>query len=260
MSRRLAISALVCVLWSSTTPANATFHLWEIKEVYSNADGSVQFIELFTPSNNQQSTFNTSITTIFNTNTFIFPTNTPFPTANQRLLLATAGFESLPGGVTPDFNIPANFFNPAIDFIDYVGTLAPGKVTLFNTPTDGLNSAFFPGNVAGTNSPTNFAGDVGKLVTLGDLNEDGTVNSFDADLFIQALVDCKAFEAANPTVNAHLVGDVNEDGMFNLGDVDPFSALLGGQASFSAVPEPSAWFLALFALAGVWGRRRGEIG
>ena len=42
-----------------------------------------------------------------------------------------------------------------------------------------------------------------------------------------------------------------------LGDVGPLSALLGGPGSSNAVPEPSALLLALFALAGVAGRRRG---
>ena len=30
-----------------------SFHLWEIREIYSSADGSVQFIELFTGAEGQ---------------------------------------------------------------------------------------------------------------------------------------------------------------------------------------------------------------
>ena len=51
-----AISSLLLI-----SPAFATFHFWEINEVYSNADGTVQYIELFTTSNNQQFTSGTTI-------------------------------------------------------------------------------------------------------------------------------------------------------------------------------------------------------
>ena len=93
-------------------------------------------------------------------------------------------------------------------------------------------------------------------MTLGDFNEDGTVNSLDADLFSEVLLDCTAFHAAHPTVDAVLVGDLNEDGTLDLADVGLFSALLGSSVSSNAVPEPSAILLTLFALAGVAGRRR----
>ncbi|MCA9240260.1 MAG: hypothetical protein KDA37_08675, partial [Planctomycetales bacterium] len=95
----------------------AAFHFWDISEVYSNADGSVQFIELFTNANSQQFLLNHTITS--NANTFSFPSNSPSPTSLHHLLIATAGFGSLPGGVTPDFTLPANFFNPASDTINF---------------------------------------------------------------------------------------------------------------------------------------------
>ena len=47
---RSYFAPLVVVLKSlavSALSANAAFHLWHVKEVFSNADGSVQFIELF---------------------------------------------------------------------------------------------------------------------------------------------------------------------------------------------------------------------
>lgn len=39
------------LLWSSY--AQAAFHLYDIREIYSNGDGSVQFVELFTAANGQ---------------------------------------------------------------------------------------------------------------------------------------------------------------------------------------------------------------
>ena len=37
----------------SAMSAAASFHFWQIKEVYRNADGSVQFIELIGTADNQ---------------------------------------------------------------------------------------------------------------------------------------------------------------------------------------------------------------
>ena len=88
------------------------------------------------------------------------------------------------------------------------------------------------------------------------MNGDGTLNLGDVGLFVQALTNRAAYDAAYPTVNADFVGDVDHSNTFDLGDTGPFSALLGGPASSSAVPEPSALLLALFALAGVAGRQR----
>ena len=43
------------------------------------------------------------------------------------------------------------------------------------------------------------------------------------------------------------VGDVNQDNTFDLGDLSAFSALLGGPATATAVPEPSALVLTMLA-------------
>ena len=50
-------------------------------------------------------------------------------------------------------------------------------------------------------------------------------------------------------------GDTDGSGTFDTGDIAAFNALLPA-ASAASVPEPSAFPLALFALAGVAGRRR----
>ena len=53
MRQRLGILAAVLSL-ALATPALAGHHLWDITEIYSNGDGSVQFVELFTADNNEQ--------------------------------------------------------------------------------------------------------------------------------------------------------------------------------------------------------------
>ena len=162
MSRRLLIGGLLAVTAVAfyAPPAVAAFHLWTISEVYSNSDGSVQFIELFTSSVGQTFTNGTQIKS--NGNTFTFPANLSQDTTNKHMLLATAGFGSLTGGVTPDFTIPSHFFNPAGDTINYVFTLA-GTVTFASAPTNGISSLNFPGPTTAANSPTNLAGMSGSV-------------------------------------------------------------------------------------------------
>jgi hypothetical protein len=163
-----------CLGWSSQ--CWAIFHLWQFKEVYSNADGSVQFIELFTTFSSQQ--FLSGHTLTSSTNTFNF-TNSPSPTNNRHLLLATPGFASLPGGVTPNYTIPANFFNPVADTLNF-GEGSDIRV-LNNIPTDGVNSINYPSGTSAANSPTNFAGQTGSLMlaTPGDFDGDGNIDGRD---------------------------------------------------------------------------------
>ncbi len=151
---------LIGILGAAST-AQGSFHLWDINEIYSNADGTVQYVELFTTSNSQQFTNGRTINSTLggSTNSFVFPSDTPSPTANHHLLLATSAFASLPGGVTPDFTISDGFlFAPAgqvdfalADLLDYTGL-----------PTDGVNALDGLGNPIAA-SPTNYAGEVGSV-------------------------------------------------------------------------------------------------
>jgi len=144
--------------------AHATFHLWAFNELYSNDDGTVQFIELFTTFASQQfatdQTFRAKQGVL--THDYVFPTDTPAPTANHHLLVATAGFAALPGAPTPDFIMPDGFlFTPN----GSVQNLAIGGPTInyTNLPTDGLLSLAGDGVTTGVNSPTNYAGQTGSI-------------------------------------------------------------------------------------------------
>ncbi len=46
--------AAVLTALQYTPPAQAGFHLWSVNEIYSNEDGSVQFVEFATASNSQE--------------------------------------------------------------------------------------------------------------------------------------------------------------------------------------------------------------
>ena len=167
---RLACSSIVLLL---TCQAHATFHLWTINEIYSNADGSVQFIEL-----HESSTFNGEnllaghfirCTSGLLTNTFIFPTNLPSTlTAGKSFVIGTANLATVPGGVTPDY-----VFTNAVPFlfagsgtVEYAGFDA---VTYADLPSDGVASLVRSGAAmvfSATNSPQNFAGESNSIVPV----------------------------------------------------------------------------------------------
>jgi hypothetical protein len=109
---------LVALLVLTAFPrvSQASFHLWRISEVYSNSDGSIQFIELYVPGtlDNGETQMNGRTIVVTapggGTNTFTFNSNLSGSTGGKRLLIATPGFSLLPGAVTPDFTLPCGPF------------------------------------------------------------------------------------------------------------------------------------------------------
>ena len=154
------------VLLLVSTQGRSAFHLWDIAEIYSSADGSVQFIELSCPVDGQQFLINHDLvaTSDGNVVTFTFPSNSGDPTQDKRLLLATANFAALPGAVTPDFILPDNFFDPTATTIQF--DFGPGQDIInlsgSDIPTDGISS-INDSLVQAVNTPTNFAGDAGEI-------------------------------------------------------------------------------------------------
>ena len=158
MRPRLGILAALTVL--ALAPRSfAGHHLWDTTEIFSNASGTVQFIEIFTADDNEQGIGPFSITS--GANTFNFVTNCPTSmTANHWVLVATSNFAALPGAVTPDYILPSNFFATGGGTINYAG-----GVDVWNygaVPTDGVHSLLRNGSTA-VNSPTNFAGQSGSV-------------------------------------------------------------------------------------------------
>ncbi len=151
----IAGSTLLCA-----APVQAAFHLWTIREVYTDSSGSLQFIELFDPSFGGQQfvggqTFNLSNAGGTITHSFTFPSNLPGDTFNHAMLLGTAGLQAA-GGPVPDFIIPNNFIFSAGGSISYYN--ASGTYTAL--PTDGVNSRTW-GDGNASNTPQNYAGQVG---------------------------------------------------------------------------------------------------
>jgi hypothetical protein len=269
-----AFALAVCAAGTMpAAPARAAFHLWAIKEIFSNADGTVQFIEFFTTSGSetQMAAHSLRATSDGVAVTYLFDHNFTTSTANKHFIVATSGFADLPGGVASDFApLPANFFNPnaasiTIDFhfgtdvATLAGSLLPkdGVNSLTDTNTQPFNG---PDNfVAGVNSPTNFAGQAGSIdlgggePKPGDFDGDGAVGGDDLGAW-QA-----GFGMEGDGVD-HADGDADDDN-----DVDGADFLLWQQdvgaaparAAASSVPEPSsALLLSVALLAGMKQRRR----
>jgi hypothetical protein len=165
---RKQLLALVVVLVPFS--ASARFHLWQITELYSNADGSVQFVEaeVVNPSDNEDLTAGKVLSS--NSVQFTIPTNLATTTTTHFLLFATPAFASQPGctNVAPDFTLAGpNFMSRvAADLINFAN-VNNFSYTAGELPTDGVNSLNEPFNsnvrTTAANSPTNYAGQTCQL-------------------------------------------------------------------------------------------------
>lgn len=243
---RMIVYGFVALACSS---AQAFFHLWDFTEVYSNADGSVQFIELGTTSNNEHFATGSQIRSASTGNIFTFPSDlSSSQTANKRLLIATPGFEQLPGAVTPDFFLPGfNFFDPAVDTLTLGSTFDSRTFTAI--PTDGTLSRNYPAGIDAVNSPTNFSGATGSVMLStpllpGDYNGNSVVEQADLDLVLLNW----GVDGTTPPV-----GWVNDlpSGPVDQNELDGVLLNWGNQATPlvpGSVPEPGGMVLGMLAL------------
>ncbi|GJQ25135.1 MAG: hypothetical protein HBSAPP02_01670 [Phycisphaerae bacterium] len=172
-----------------TLPVLAGAHTWRVNEVFSNAAGNIQFIELreccggnFETGVNGQ--LLTSSTRSYTFSGFTIPPTT----ANRHLLIATPDCAALPGFPTPNYIIPAGsvpFFNTGGDFVKYA---VYDTLTFASVPTDGVHS-LNAGLVVACNTPTNFAGATGSInlgcSMLGDVNGSGGLDGGDIAGFVR---------------------------------------------------------------------------
>jgi len=167
--------ALSAMLWGAA--ALAEFHTYQIEEIFSNGDGTIQYVVMhesegmsveyfwagnqFISSHAGQAkvfTFPNNLPVGMNCNTYggcmkAMPTST----ANTRVLIATQGFADL-NLVTPDFVIPNGFLSTAGGTINYAGV---DQVSYGALPTDGANALSRNGAMI-PNVATNFFGQSGS--------------------------------------------------------------------------------------------------
>jgi hypothetical protein len=172
-------------LWP--TAVLAEFHTYQIEEIFSNADGTVQYVVMhesqgmsgeyfwagnpFISSHAGQSklfTFPNNLPVGMNCNPYTGCAKAmPTSTANTRVLIATQGFADLQI-VAPDFVIPNGFLSTAGGTINYAGA---DQVTYSALPTDGVTAI----NRSGTMIPnvaTNLFGQMGSAMP-GVINYQG---------------------------------------------------------------------------------------
>ena len=149
----VAAIAFACAL-----PAHAAFHTFRIVEVYSNADGSLQYVMLreATGSNGENQWNGLTLET---TNAagvkkqFRFPSNLPSSSTSSRsVLVATAGFAAQ--GIAPDYTIPDRFVPTDGGKVDYAS--GTDEANLPALPVDGATAVTRTGAPT-VPAPRNFA-------------------------------------------------------------------------------------------------------
>src|SRR5262245_50437723 len=163
MRREIAaiVVSTLALLAFGNAQAIAGAHTWDVYELFSNADGTLQFIELRETGGGAFEVGVGGHTVTSSTRTFTIGSNVVSPTGFKSILFATASFAALPGAPTPDYIIPPNFFSVTADTVTYnpydTWTFTAGQL-----PTDGVasmqrNCPECP------NSPTNYAGQTGTV-------------------------------------------------------------------------------------------------
>jgi len=274
------LSSLLCavllVLAGGASCAQASVHLWHVREAFTNADGSVQFVEMFDGFFGETFTAGTTLTANSDgvIKTFQFPFN--IGATPGAMLIATSGFGSLSGGVTPDFTFnqsvmpfTGSFFNPnatnitltfsgSSDSISFTGASLPknGIHSLTDANAFGLPFENEPSLGSTTNSPTNLAGSSGSVnlsspPPTGDYNGNHTVDAADYVVWRERLNQTGLTPGSGP--------DGSNNGNVDLADYTFWRSKFGnaaGAGSATSTPEPASGALFLFVIAALRAARR----
>lgn len=217
--------AMLAVAVSLAAPAAwAGAHTWDVWEVFSNADGTIQFVEIREANGTNFETGIGGHAILANPsgNTFTIPASVASPTANKSYLIATPGFAALPGAPTPNAIENTGFlFAPTDTSVQYnpydTATWTAGAL-----PTDGIHSLQRTGPglplVVSTNSPTNYAG------TTGSVNAAPPIPGVPGLLVSKVTSDGASLQI---TFNTATCGDGN-DHQILYGDRSGLPAALGG--------------------------------
>lgn len=212
-----------------------SFHLWKIDQVFSSADGKVQFIELHDPANGESHVGGHFISS--NENKFAFPADLPSNnTANMHFLIGTRSYAALPGAVRPDYVVPDNFFNPNGDTFDYADvdsfTFTAGQL-----PSDGVAALFRDvsgGNLStGKNLENNLAGQSASVTLAAPAANLTVSNSAPASerAGTPFTYTINVNNRGNATATGATVSDTLPAGLLNVSAVDSAGAVQvsGGQ-------------------------------
>lgn len=169
---RYVCLAFVAGVLAVNQSVQAGSHLWRINEVYSNWDGTVQFIELHEccGASAELALLNKKLVSAQTGHIFNIPANLTGNTANKYLLFGTSAFAALPGAPTPNYIIPSNFFAINGDTIQWspIDNYDTFTYVSGNLPVNGIDSIQVTNWATDTfttsaNSPTNYAGVSGSV-------------------------------------------------------------------------------------------------
>jgi hypothetical protein len=269
-ARSLLVAALIA---GASGPLLAASHLWVINELYSNADGTIQFIEMYNCCADNETGLNGRYVISHATNhQYDFTQNLPpNSTTDKYILLATQGFADLPGAPTPDHVIIDGFFDIAADNVQWWTYTFPDSKLVFTAgqmPTDGLHSLNQNGSGGGVvaiATPTNFAGQTFSPPAVADLTVEKLDLFPDASRLVVQFDDSSCIGAASYAIVYGFGSDFPAGGgTYGLGPSAPGQCGFGASPKvWSGVPDPTIdasrllWFLVLArdgqANEGSWG-------
>jgi len=161
------------------TAASALPGTFYIEQIYSNADGTVQFVEIYDSGSSdcdagENLWANRTLVSSgpSKDRTFVFPTNLPTCiTSKRHMLIATEGFAAL-GLITPDYVIPNGFLQMPSGDLYFA---AVSQMTYTALPSDGV-TAYYRGATVGPNLATNLAGATVSVTAPSGPGGPATVN------------------------------------------------------------------------------------
>jgi hypothetical protein len=253
----LSTAILSTVIFSTVTSTlTAGSHLWKVNEIFSNEDGTIQFIELHECCGASGEIYLTGIevTSRATGAVFEFPDYLDLDTSHKFLLLGTEAFAALPGAPRPDYTIQNGFVGLDGDTIWYGESRNYDSFTYPKgvLPVDGHSSiqvTDFEDDLftIGENSPTNLAEESGAVDVedavfnfyRGDCNDDRRRDISDAVFLLTSL-----FVAAR-TLNCEDACDTNDDGVIDIADAIAGLSFLFGGGTLSppwqdCAPDPTA--------------------
>ncbi len=174
---RLGVGALTLFLFLlGASHANAASHQWRFNELFSNADGTIQFIEMqeCCGAMTEWGLQSKWVLAVHANHKYTFRSNLIGNTSNKYYLLGTQGFADTPGAPTPDAIIPSGFLPVNGDTLEYwqypdatrnYGTLPQDGVTSLEVGPgpDGISNTDDDVYVTRVNSPTNYSGESGSI-------------------------------------------------------------------------------------------------
>jgi hypothetical protein len=155
------IAAALLALWATTAFGN--FHTFRIEQIYSNADGSVQFVVMReaqgADGEHVWSGHSLGVSSATTSTHYPFPTNLPSErTAERRVLIASEGFAAL-GLIAPDYVFPNGFLIAGEGIVNFAEV---DQVAYTALPRDGRMALTRDGTLI-PNLATNFAGQTASV-------------------------------------------------------------------------------------------------